>query len=235
MKTMADSTYNDRLFSGGLRARLHLARFHWLGASVTRFAPDYRSCLELGCYDARSIQHLPHRPQRYLGLDADWGDGIALARNRWSGEAGFEFRRCTRAEEMALAGERFDLGICLETLEHIPPERVESYLVVLADAVDWLFVSVPNEKGPVFAAKHLAKLAVVGDPEHYTLAEFINATLGRTGRVRRREHKGFDYARLIARLERHFEILAVTGQPLAGLPLWMNFGVGVVARARRAS
>lgn len=227
---MPDSIYNERLFSGGLRARLHLARFHWLARNVSHFAGNYRSCLELGCYDARSIEYLPHRPQRYLGLDADWGDGIALARERWGGE-GFEFRRCTQAAEMGLDGERFDLGICLETLEHIPPERVEPYLQALAGAVDWLFVSVPNEKGPVFAFKYLAKLAVVGDAQHYTLAEFVNATLGRTERVRRREHKGFDYRRLIAQLARHFEILSVVGQPLAGLPPWMNFGVGVVAHS----
>src|SRR5260370_28172639 len=73
--------YNARLFSGGLRGRLHQARFHFL-AEVTRDVPK-DTIFEIGCFDGKSITHLPKRPIEYVGADAGWEGGLAQARRLW--------------------------------------------------------------------------------------------------------------------------------------------------------
>lgn len=61
-------------------------------------------------------------------------------------------------EDMELNGEEFDISICMETLEHIPPDLVGGYLKELSKATkNYIFISVPNEIGVVFLFKHLVK------------------------------------------------------------------------------
>src|SRR5690606_13107872 len=148
----------------------------------------------------RSVEFLPRIPERYLGFDADWENALALAGRRWNGHAGLEFRKCRQASEMALEGERVDTALALETLEHIPPEHVGPYLSGIAGALEpggVFLVTLPNEKGIVFAVKHLLKLCFIGSPDPYTLREFMWQAMGQTDRVARLEHKGFNYAHMV--------------------------------------
>ncbi len=233
MKKQSEFGYNERLFAGGLRGRLHHARFHWLATAVESSGVPSASVLELGCFDGKTIDFLPAFPQRYLGLDANWEGGLDLGRERWADASGCEFRACESPTEMGIEDERFDIAVCMETLEHVPPELVEPYLAEIARVTTHrAFFTVPNEIGPVFAAKHLAKVAFA-EADDYRLAEYINATLGRSHRVARHEHKGFDYRTFVEQVGRHFEVLEVSGHPLGALPPLLNFGVGVVARPRR--
>ncbi|MGF1644440.1 MAG: class I SAM-dependent methyltransferase [Thiotrichales bacterium] len=226
--------YNERLFSGGFRTRLHTARFRWLVATLQRLACPMDKVLELGCFDGKLLDFLPALPQRYVGFDANWEGGLDLARERWSGHANFAFHKALAADDMDLADERFELAVAMETLEHIPPARVDAYLARIARHLDGYFlVTVPNEKGPVFLAKWLIKTLLSKDSERYTAAEVVNATLGRMHRVGRNEHKGFDYAELVARMNRYFVIERVCGHPFSFLPTSLCFGVGIVARPRR--
>jgi hypothetical protein len=95
-------------------------------------------------------------------------------------------------------------------------------------------VTVPNEKGLVFLVKWLAKKWMTSDTESYTVLEFVNAVLGRMHRVARKEHKGFDYAELIKRIQRHFDVIKICGIPYSILPPYLNFGIGIVARSQRS-
>ena len=230
-ETKRRAGYNERLFSGGLRAKLHMARFFWLRYTIRRLAIEPHSVLELGCYDGRAVEFLPRMPARYLGLDAGWENAMAMAQQRWAGKTGLEFRVCTKPEEMNLQGETFDMAMALETLEHIPPEDLDGYLAHIAHAVKdggVFLVSVPNEIGPVFAAKHILKVLLVGKPEIYSFREFICQMLGLTDRVARREHKGFHYGKLIRTLRLYFDVRQVQGMPFSFLPPYLNFGVGIV-------
>ena len=232
MKIKTETGYNERLFASGLRRRLHLARFFWLHRKLKELNCPCARVVELGCFDGKAIEFLPSEPDYYVGYDANWEDGITLARQKWGSHPNYRFRICTTPAEMDLSGERFDVAIAMETLEHVPEEMVRPYLEKLAGATDqYLLITAPNEKGVVFFFKHLVKL-LFGEVEKHSFAEFLNATLGRTDRVQRGHHKGFDYARLAKVVGEYFDVVEVTGQPISTLPPALNFTVGIVAKKR---
>jgi 2-polyprenyl-3-methyl-5-hydroxy-6-metoxy-1,4-benzoquinol methylase len=234
VKRKRDTGYNERLFSSGLRKRLHLARFHWLRRKLTELRSPCARVIELGCFDGKTIEFLPAPPDAYLGYDANWEGGLDLARARWGSDPRYRFRISTTAEEMDLGQERFDIAIAMETLEHLPEPVLRPYLDRIARATDhYAFVTVPNEKGAVFFFKYLAKLAF-GEVEKHTLAEFVNATLGRSDRIEHLDHKGFDYVRLQAILSEYFDIVEVSGEPFTKLPAALNFTIGIVAKKKAA-
>jgi 2-polyprenyl-3-methyl-5-hydroxy-6-metoxy-1,4-benzoquinol methylase len=224
-------SYNERLFAGGIRRFVHMGRFLWLAEKVAQRDPEAQSVVELGCYDGRILEHLPTRPTRYVGYDANWENGLDLARQKWSEHPEWEFRFADRPEQVERT-ERFDIGVCMETLEHVPDDLVDGYIEALSTIVRRrLYVTVPNEKHLAFVAKYLYH-AVKGGAEPYAPWEVVNAALGRMDRVARHDHKGFDYEALIRRLERRFVIESVEGQPVPQLPAWISTGVSIVARPR---
>lgn len=230
MSTIRKAGYNQRLFSGGLRKWIHEARFHWLNASLHKLNCSPESVLELGCYDAKTIQFLPLKPQRYVGLDANWEKGLDIARQRWQAEPAYEFLYCRKPDDVVLTG-LFDISVCMETLEHVPVEMVSPYLSMLANHTrSYTFITVPIEKGLVFAVKHLVKQIANMEAEPYSLAEYFYAAAGRLDKVRRREHKGFDYSLFIQSMAGYFKILDVSPYPLSFLPESLGFGVGIIGK-----
>ena len=121
MKKKSEAGYNERLFTKGIRGKLHSARFEWLARSILRLKCEYQTVLELGCYDGKVINYIPKRPTRYLGLDANWEGGLDIAKDKWGHQSNYMFRQCKTPEEMGIRGEQYDISICMETLEHIPP------------------------------------------------------------------------------------------------------------------
>jgi SAM-dependent methyltransferase len=196
--------------------------------AITKLGVRADSVLELGCYDGKLLDYLTPPPARYVGLDANWEGGLDLAwRNRQTDN--HEFRLCREPLEMALAGEQFDVSVAMETLEHVPPDLVDPYLRELAVATrGYCFVTVPNEIGLLFIAKYLTKRLRGGDFAAYSAWELVNQTLGRTDRVARDEHKGFDYRRLKSAFTRHFDLVEFSGHPFAWLPAAGNFGIGMI-------
>lgn len=230
MKMRSQYQYNERLFGGDLRGSLHIARFRWLSAAVRRHARNYSSVIELGCFDAKTIDYLPAPPVSYTGFDANWEGGLDLARERWRHRPEYKFLLCTRPEEIG-RDEVGDICICMDTLEHVRPHYMSEYVARLrATTRRYLFVTVPNEKGPFGVAKVLVK-SVLGEPSTYTAAELAWTFVGRLDRVSRREHKGFDYRDVISTIAKHFELREISGIPFAWLPPSLNFTVGIVAEA----
>lgn len=230
------NTYNERLFSGGLRARLHLARFHWLNQRLKQYLPDSNvNVMELGCFDARSMHHFPSPPTRYLGINANWEGGLDLARQRFSRHPDYSFLAANHPQQVEIAEASFNVILSLETLEHVPPPDVSGWLRLFKNGLKrdgLLLVTIPNEKGPLFAIKHLAKLAVYGKSERYTLREFMCATLGRSDQIKRHEHKGFDWELLQREISEYFNVIECQGVQFPSLPSWMSPQIGLVARPR---
>ena len=232
MKTKAETGYNERLFSSGLRKRLHLARFLWLRRTLEELRCPAARVVELGCFDGKALDFLPSKPDYYVGFDADWEGGVELARLKWRSNPNYHFRVCATPAQMELDRERFDIAIAMETLEHLPDEILRPYLAKLAAATDgYIFITVPNEKGIVFFFKHIVKM-LFGEVEEYSVAEFVNATLGRMHKVPRGQHKGFDYASLTRMLGEYFDVLEVKGQPASWLPPAFNFTIGIVGKTK---
>jgi len=235
MKSLQDGYgYNERLFSGGLRGRLHIARFNWLAREIADRKCPSNSVLELGCFDGKAIAYLPAKPARYVGYDANWENGLDIARVQWKGERNFSFIEATKPEQMNLTdGDRFDIGISMETLEHVPPDMVDAYLQKIAQHLNgYFFVTVPNERGVLFLGKWLIKKLFSKDADDYTFRELVNATLGRMHSVERDEHKGFDYEALIRHLAQYFDIASVTGLPFRFMPRFLSFGIAIVALSK---
>ena len=232
-KSKSTATYNERLFGSGIRGALHRGRYEWINKAIQRHDVTDNSVLELGCFDGKAIGFLPNRPTRYLGLDANWEGGLDIASELWKDFPEYEFRHCNDPKIMRLADEVFDISICLETLEHVPPEMVEPYLECLARGTSNLaFISVPNEIGPVFLMKHLIK-CLVGEGEPYTFSELLNQSAGRVHRVSRDQHKGFSWKVFEKMVSNYFDIVSIDGiSPFITGP-HLSFGVGFVARPRK--
>jgi 2-polyprenyl-3-methyl-5-hydroxy-6-metoxy-1,4-benzoquinol methylase len=238
MSSYKSTTYNERLFSsGGIRSRFHLRRYHWLVARVRELGISAADVLDLGCYDAKTIDFLELSGvsiKHYSGFDANWEGGVEAAFDRWRDRPEVQIRQCVRPEEMILApGELFDVAICMETLEHVPPSLVEPYLRKISDVLrGYLFVTVPIERGAGFLIKHSVKKLLGIENQEFSLREFVNSTLGRLHRVDRDDHKGFDDRLLVTQIAKYFDILDVGGIWGFG-PLTFNFFVGIVAKSRR--
>lgn len=235
MKSQKDGYgYNDRLFSGGIRSKLHFARFRWFLSEVTRRNCLTESILELGCFDGKLIDFIPNKPSRYIGFDANWEGGLDIAKAKWTDAPNFFFFQASSPDEMNLTSiDVFNIAVAMETLEHVPPQMVDGYLQKIAQHLrGYFFITIPNEKGIILLVKWLAKKILSKDAEHYTFSELVNATLGRMDLVDRREHKGFDYEALIKNIEKYFDVIDVSGHPLGFLPRSLCFGIGIVAKSK---
>jgi hypothetical protein len=230
-------SYNERLFEGkSIRSYLHTSRFLWVKKQIDQYISGDYNMVEIGCFDGRLLEYCTRPPHLYEGFDADWEGGLSLGMEKYKDHPRWKFQFAQEPAALAhLPDNGFQVVTALETIEHIPVGLVEPYLAEMARLSNgYLFITVPNEKGIVFLAKYLYKKIFHGTSERYTSGEVVWATLGRTDKVARGEHKGFDYAVLVDQLKRHFEIVKVEGIPLTALPVSLSFTVGIVARARNA-
>lgn len=230
---VAPAGYNDRLFSGGLRQRIHQARFRWVGREVSKHGGA--RIVELGCFDCRTLDHIDPSFESYQGYDADWEGGLSAARSRIS-DPRVSLHKCTSPDEFS--PEPFDVAISLETLEHIDPNQLSAYLAKVAAALPRggvFLVSVPNETGILFAAKQIYKSLFLEGRREYSFAEFVYQTLGMTQKVARKEHKGFSWRRFRKEMQRHFDVGSAKGLQIPMLPAFANASIGLVATRKADS
>jgi len=230
--------YNDRLFdSGGIRSWIHNSRFNWFRNAVSRCMAGRKKPLravELGCFDGRLLSYFPVEPAEYWGFDADWGGGLSAAQSKFAADPSKHFLKATEPQHLArLRDNYFDVAASLETLEHVPPEMVGGYLRELARVTSgYLFVTVPNEKGAVFLTKHIAKNIAYDGTQKYRVSEVIYATAGMMHKVKRHDHKGFDYNAVITLIEDEFDILNISGLPVKSIPHWLSPTITIIAQSK---
>jgi 2-polyprenyl-3-methyl-5-hydroxy-6-metoxy-1,4-benzoquinol methylase len=228
----SEPTYTEQLFGKGIYARHHLRRFEWLRRKFDALAGEAEiSVLEVGCHDGRALSSIPRRVRRYAGFDAGWGGGLERGRQKFAAEKDYTFTESTQPRDVASLGEQFDFIICMETLEHLDQPVVEGYIQAFASKLNgYLLVTVPNEKGLPFLVKATgARVLNIERYYPYTTAEFFWAVLGRLQHVRRIEHKGFDYARLVGLIRHHFPHVRVEGINSLRLPPSLSLTIGIVA------
>ena len=131
----------------------------------------------------------------------------------------------------AIASGAFTVGVALETLEHVRPEHLDRYLSELRRIVaERVLITVPNEIGLVFLLKFLGKAVLGTQTRRYGAADVLWQTLGRTHRVVRADHTGFNHRIFLKAMRRHFTIDKVVGLPLEGLPTGLAFTIAILAR-----
>lgn len=230
-----DKTYNQRLFSPGLRGFFHNGRFKWLYNSFKKFNITKGSVLEIGCNDGRSLDYLPFVPSKYAGYDADWEGGLDEGAERFKNNPHFKFVASTDPATFNPEKETFDYSLAMETLEHLPERFLQEYLKKLAAATNqYGFYSIPNERGLLFFLKYYFKKFFITQREPHTTKEVFYALIGRMDKVERTDtsHKGFDYKKMIRQLEEHFDIEETKGIPFTWLPLSLNFTIGVIVKKK---
>jgi hypothetical protein len=222
--------YNERLFKGRFRGWFHLARFRWIKKICSIHSPDMKCVVELGCFDARTLDWIP-TPIKFYGYDAGWEGGLLAARKRFIGCKEFHFLQCDSPDTFMDIKEKVTLFISLETLEHIPAYMLYGYVEKISIAnPDYVLITVPNEKGAIFFIKYIFKY-FIGSAEKYTWREFLAATFCRMDYVTRNEHKGFDWEIIREIFKNHFILVGVEGVQFPLLPLWANLQIGMVFKA----
>jgi hypothetical protein len=223
--------YNRRLFAGrGIRSSYHCARFHWLSEQIRNCGLPSPRVIELGCFDAKTIDFIREPPTYYLGLDAGWENGLFRAMEQLKSNRSVELMLCTSPAQIPERG-RFDVGICMETLQHLDDDLAKCYLAKLSQLIDGkLFVTVPRERGLVFVARRVSKAMLFGRARiPYTWRELLMLSLGKTKKVQRNEYKGFDERKLIRTISRYFKIEKICSVFPPSFPLGLSFTIGIVA------
>lgn len=229
------SSYNERLFRKGVRKWLHEGRFRWLRRAMLRARLDRPLVVELGCFDGLALDYIPSF-SAYYGYDAGWDDGILDARRLRSGE-NLHFVDCDNPAQFD-PPQGFDAFVSLETLEHVPPAMLGGYLRKASGRMrpgGYAFISLPNEIGPLFVAKHVGKRLFLECNERYRPAEFLWQSFGLTDRVERDQHKGFDYRKMARELQAHFTLVRMEGVHAPALPNLFNPFVGLTLRKNGAA
>jgi hypothetical protein len=232
LKKPAPPTYSEELFGKGIYARHHLGRFYWINQKFAALAgPGEISLVEVGCHDGRALTYIPRRVVRYAGFDAGWGGGLERGRARFSREKSYTFTESTDPRDVGSLHEKFDFGLCMETLEHLDQPVVEAYIRAFAERVSGrLLITVPNEKGFALLVKGVgSKILKVDRYYPYTVSEFFWGLLGRLEKVKRSEHKGFDYAKLLDLIRQHFKFVKVEGISPLNLPPSLSLTIGIIA------
>ena len=225
------------MFKSGLSKRLHEARFLWMAEKIREFDIPYKKVFELGCFDAKTIDFMPSHPDYYVGYDANWHDCLTVARAKWKDFPQYKFYQSDNPAQINEPENSFDLAISMETLEHVVPFSFEEEYIKKLHSLtnNYLIVTVPNEIGLLFLLKRSFKYLFLRrnkDMQPFTSKEIFYATLGRTDKVNRDDHKGFNYKNTIALIQQHFEIKKVQGIQFRHLPLSFNFTIGIVAKKK---
>lgn len=234
-RLIEDKTYNERLFSPGIRGFFHNGRFKWLYNSFKKLNIAQGSVIEIGCNDGRSLDYLSYTPEKYAGYDADWEGGLDEGKEKYMDKPGYTFTVSTDPSTFNAGNELFDFSLAMETLEHLPERYLQTYLQKLATATtQYGFYSFPNERGLLFFLKYYFKKIFITQREPHTTKEVWYALIGRMDKVERTDtsHKGFDYKKMLRQLEEHFDIVETQGIPFSFLPLSLNFTIGVVVKKK---
>lgn len=226
-------TYNDRLFNGNRARRfLHERRFWWLVDRLRRLNIRRADIIEVGCYDAKTISYLERGGiafNRYVGYEAD-DDVFTRAQPQWAKRPEITLVKSTSPSDIDLSA-TFDVGICMETLEHLPDELVDGYLDALARVVRGpVFFTIPVERGAMLVAKQLGYRIFGMYGDRLSWRDLLNGALSQTDKIPRHEHAGFDERRMIGRIARYFNVTESAGLFIPYFTT-LNFTVGIIGTA----
>lgn len=195
----------------------HRQRHKFSIARVVADAPHGGAVLDYGCGDGAFLSALVEaRPDlRLYGFDPESspdGDGFTVVDTLDT-----------------LEPASVDVLCCYETLEHLYPDEIASFLADVERLVrpgGLVSVSVPVIGGPPLLLKELNRAVLFRRRSDYSLIELLAATfLGKPAprpddvRV---THKGFDFRALAEQLSSEMDVVETQVSPFPKLPWWLN-------------
>lgn len=193
--------------------------------------------VEIGCAHAKLYQLLNGRFRiDYTGVEIN-PTFVAEANQRYGQQKNFRILAQSAADvDMTSSGERPDIVIALETLEHIPEHAVVRIVENIARQRPRLFVcSVPVEVGPIIWIKNVGSwLMRYLRHTEYSWRETLWAGLYQLDRLppHGTGHKGFDWRWLAQTIRHSLQITEFRKFPARLLPAGLSTSVFFVARPR---
>lgn len=124
-----------------------------VGAGVVNFLkrliPIQGRALDYGCGPGYLLEHLLAAGMRSEGVDFS-ETTVETVNRRFRGHGAWQGARVSSGEKLPYPDETFDLVTCLETVEHVQPEKVQTLMSdlrrVLKPETGMLLVTVPNSE-----------------------------------------------------------------------------------------
>jgi 2-polyprenyl-3-methyl-5-hydroxy-6-metoxy-1,4-benzoquinol methylase len=236
------------LSPSGLVRWSHASRFRLARELVEPFAG--RRLLDYGSGDGTFLSLVQDLFPEALGVDIA-ADQIADCVRRFAGSPGITFLVTDRLND-SLHVNRYQIVVCMETLEHCPDDiqlTVLDHIYRMTSPGGTVVISVPIEIGPPLLAKQGARALVAlgglseyATRERYQPGELVRMLFaGADTKIPREEykselgsrftgHKGFNWRRLQRTIERRFAFERRLFSPLPMLGAWLNSQVWFVCR-----
>jgi 2-polyprenyl-3-methyl-5-hydroxy-6-metoxy-1,4-benzoquinol methylase len=236
------------LSPSGLVRWSHGSRFRLGRELVAPFAG--RRLLDYGCGDGTFLSLVQDLFPEALGVDVA-ADQIADCRLRFASAPGIVFLATGALNDLRHRN-RYEIVVCMETLEHCPDDIQVTVLDQIHSVTapgGTVVISVPIEIGPPLLAKQGARalVAIGGLSEYATRERYHPGELARMlfagaeTAIPREEykgdlgsrftgHKGFNWRRLQRTIERRFAVERRLFSPLPLLGAWLNSQVWFVCR-----
>jgi len=237
-------SYTDRLFKEGstLTRFSHHARAEKTLALIRASGKTtFNQVLDYGCADGWFLKALYERGMAKQGVGVDINDDdLAKSRALFAEVPSFQFIKTTEISP-DLYG-KFDLAVCLETLEHVADATIalaNIHRLCTPDAT--VLLSVPIEVGTSLLMKITGRYITglrdktyrfYNSEEPYSFREIIEAGIfwntknlkcsHNIADVHHRGHKGFDYRKLRTLVQTYFDILATDFSPFPFTRQFLN-------------
>ena len=211
-----------------------------LEAALRLVPADARRVLDYGAGDGEVAARLARRrPEAEVICFEPAPELRQQAASRTAGLAGVSLA----SAEDELPSAWADALLCLEVFEHLPQAETSAALDAMERVLrpgGVLIVGVPQEIGPVAAAKGLFRMARRSDQFDARLSGIVGAVLGQPpgerpiaeiapGRAYHPFHLGFDHRDLIRTLEGSFRIRERTGTPFGRALSMLNSELYITA------
>lgn len=237
-------SYTDRLFKEGsaFTRFSHHARAEKTMLLIRASGKNkFNQVLDYGCADGWFLRALYDNGMAKQGVGVDINDDdLAKSRALFADIPSFQFIKTTELSP-DLDG-KFDLAVCLETLEHVADSKVAlSNIHRLCSPDATVLLSVPIEVGMSLLMKLTGRYITglrdktyrfYNSEEPYSFREAIEAGIfwstknlncsHNIAEVAYRGHKGFDYRALRALVQTRFEILSTDFSPFPFTKQFLN-------------
>jgi len=221
---------------------LHYGRYRKLLEVLERLRRDIGNrrirMLDVGCGPGSVVSHIADRFEvDYVGIDYD-PVFIEAARNKYGHLSDYRFIIGDASDAKFYQSVDADIVIALETLEHIPFNRVVRVVEHVCEIIRprFFLITVPVEIGPAVWIKNWGSALMGYDRQSGNFRETFWAGLYQLDRVpaHSTSHLGFDWRCLAHLIRVNAPLSEVHSLPFAFVPRALSPNISMLAEPRKA-